>query len=347
MTHPDKGTKKSLRRLRGWTDRQRVAHLREMKKMEPAALFSLRAPPLPRQKVAIPEGHRGTLRKVDSRIESAQITKATVRREMAWLKRTLWSHHTHYVESCWMILTLERQPGPGWHFHVTLSAEPSTGFVEAVRRSWLKRVSALPEEGRRCCHFRKTWKSAEHLRNYVCKAFDRRGNDPKPDMRFMGEMGQFKPWATIGRKTAESCQRHNREAENHNDGAPRRYEIEPDCNGSKSVSVPLPSLNSELAYSGNVEAEPACNKSPSPVRIGVRIFPLFGKGDGPLPPSPAWMSEHLSALRDRWEIEPATLRHPGPSYHAHALEAVFRIPVGQVRNFEHEAAGEFARVFRP
>ena len=85
----------------------------------------------------------------------------------------------------------------------------------------------------------------------------------------------------------------------------------------------------------------------NPCRVGVRVAPRYGPGDVPEPPPLDWTVAHIQRLSARWRIEPDSICAPGMASPADSVEMVFLIPAGQVREFEQDAAGAFARVFRP
>ena len=355
------------RTFRGWNTRQRLAHRGAQEQMEPAMLFSLRSPKQPFRNEPIPEGCRGKLWRPDPRIESVRITNESVKREMEWLKKALWKFHAYYQEACWFIVTLERQTGPGWHFHITASAIPSGAFIAALRRSWIKHVKATPDEAAQCFHVRKTWKSPEALRNYVSKPFDKNGHDPKPDMAYMGEMGAFQPWCIIGRQAASDREKENAEAEKENTEALHRSLFSPPHNLPVACPQPLHCLIPGDSAPPEMLRLPACSKPPAvlacgasiapetvsaraashPAAMGVRIAARYGRRDSLIPPDTEWAIAHIQGLVSAgWQL--TAIHDPGPCFPPDTVDALFLIPAGRVRAFEIAAAPPdgFARIVR-
>jgi hypothetical protein len=241
----------------------------------------------------------------------------------------------------------------GFHFHLWCEEPLPAEMVAALQKTWL-RLMGEPDNKRQCFRYDAVIRHLEKSISYCGKEFDgEEGWIVKEAFNRWGASGQFRPYRTGNARRASHFP-----AKNSHLRAPGGEKNTVSFQVPEPAPVLIPVRERELLLSAKSTGEPEhdyttggprrqCAVSRQTVRIAVRVSPLYGPGDVPIRPAAEWAVAHFQRLRVRWTIEPDSIRHPGPGFPPESVEAVFLIAAGHTREFEHQAAGGFARLFRP
>ncbi len=250
-------------------------------------------------------------------------------------------------------LYIEDSRWAGFHFHLWCAETMPAQMVQSLRKTWLRLIGE-PDNKHQCFKYDATIRDSEKAISYCGKIFDgEEGWTVKERFTRWGDAGKFRPYRVGNARTSSHLRRGNSHlpafaGEKKEEAFSRPVTpsvLVPVTNAAIVCPLSEPTRPEHDYTTGGLSGDDDAPRRA--VSVSVRVAPLYGPGDLPIPPTAAWAVAHFQRLRTRWRMEPDSIRHPGPGFHPESVEAGFLIPAGRTRDFEQEAARGFARVYRP